>query len=35
MKKEMQGNAQSGAVYCLGLIGAVVYNIMHATNDLS
>jgi len=31
MKKEMQGNAQSGAVYGLGFIGAVVYFIMHAT----
>ncbi|MDD4921744.1 MAG: hypothetical protein PHS30_04595 [Bacteroidales bacterium] len=31
MKKEMQGNASSGAVYGLGFIGAAVYFIMHAT----
>jgi hypothetical protein len=31
MKKEIQGNASSGAVYGLGLIGAAVYFIMHAT----
>jgi hypothetical protein len=31
MKKEMQGNASSGAVYGLGMIGAAVYYIMHAT----
>lgn len=30
MRKEMQGNASSGAVYGLGLIGAAVYFIMHA-----
>jgi hypothetical protein len=30
MKKEIQGNAPSGAVYGLGLIGAAVYFIMHA-----
>jgi hypothetical protein len=30
MKKEMQGNASSGAVYGLGFIGAAVYFIMHA-----
>lgn len=31
MKKEMQGTAPSGAVYGLGLIGAAVYYIVHAT----
>jgi len=31
MKKEMQGNASSSAVYGLGMIGAAVYYIMHAT----
>jgi len=31
MKKEMQGNASSGAVYGLGFIGAAVYFIMQAT----
>ena len=31
MKKEMQSNGPSGAVYGLGLIGAAVYFIMHAT----
>ena len=30
MKKEMKGNASSGAVYGLGLIGAAVYFIGHA-----
>lgn len=30
MRKEMQGNASSGAVYGLGMIGAAVYFIMHA-----
>jgi len=32
MKKEMQGNASSGAVYGMGFIGAAVYYIMHATS---
>jgi hypothetical protein len=31
MKKEIQGNASSGAVYGLGFIGAVVYYMVHAT----
>jgi hypothetical protein len=31
MKGDIQGNAQSGAVYGLGLIGAAVYFISHAT----
>jgi hypothetical protein len=31
MKKEFQGNATSGAVYGLGLIGAAIYFIGHAT----
>jgi hypothetical protein len=31
MKKEMQGNAPSSAVYGLGFIGAAVYFIAHAT----
>ncbi len=30
MKNEMKGNASSGAVYGLGLIGAAVYFIGHA-----
>jgi len=30
MGKDMQGNASSGAVYGLGMIGAAVYFIMHA-----
>lgn len=32
MKKEIQGNASSGAVYGLGFIGAAVYFISHATS---
>lgn len=32
MKKEIKGNAQSGAVYGLGFIGAAVYFISHATS---
>lgn len=32
MKKEIQSSAQSSAVYGLGLIGAVVYYISHATS---
>jgi len=32
MKKEIKGNAQSGAVYGLGFIGASVYFISHATS---
>lgn len=32
MKKEFQGNASSGAVYGLGLIGAAIYFISHATS---
>ncbi len=31
MKKEIQGNAQSGAMYGLGFIGAAIYFISHAT----
>lgn len=31
MKKEMQNNASQGAVYGLGLIGAAIYFIGHAT----
>ena len=31
MKQNMQGNAQSGAVYGLGLIGAAIYFISQAT----
>jgi hypothetical protein len=31
MKKEIQGNAPAGAVYGLGLIGAAIYFISHAT----
>ncbi|MCX6234229.1 MAG: hypothetical protein NT175_05815 [Bacteroidetes bacterium] len=31
MKKEFQGSAPSGAVYGLGLIGAAIYFISHAT----
>lgn len=31
MSKEIQHHAGSGAVYGLGLIGAAVYFIMHAT----
>ncbi len=31
MKKEIQGNAQSGAMYGLGVIGAAIYFISHAT----
>jgi hypothetical protein len=31
MKHEMQKNAPSGAVYGLGLIGAAIYFISHAT----
>jgi len=32
MKKEIKGNAPSGAVYGLGLIGAAVYFISHAAS---
>lgn len=32
MKKEVKGNAPSGAVYGLGLIGAAVYFISHAAS---
>jgi hypothetical protein len=32
MKKEIKGNAPSGAVYGLGFIGAAVYFISHATS---
>jgi len=32
MKKEMKGNAPSGAVYGLGFIGAAIYFISHATS---
>jgi hypothetical protein len=31
MKQQMQGNAASSAVYGLGLIGAAIYFISHAT----
>jgi hypothetical protein len=31
MKKEIQGNAPSGAIYGLGLIGAAVFYISQAT----
>jgi hypothetical protein len=31
MKKEYSGNASGGAIYGLGLIGAAVYFISHAT----
>lgn len=31
MRKEMQNNASQGAVYGLGLIGAAIYFIGHAT----
>ncbi len=31
MKNEMSANASSGAVYGLGLIGAAIYFISHAT----
>jgi hypothetical protein len=31
MKREMQQGASSGAVYGLGLIGAAIYFISHAT----
>ena len=31
MKKEVQNNAQAGAVYGLGLIGAAIYYISTAT----
>ena len=31
MAKEFQGNAQSGAMYGLGFIGAAIYFIVHAT----
>ncbi|MFA6404065.1 MAG: hypothetical protein WCX31_20930 [Salinivirgaceae bacterium] len=31
MKKEIQGNAPSGAIYGLGLIGAAVFFISQAT----
>jgi len=32
MKKEIHGNAPAGAVYGLGLIGAAIYFISHATS---
>jgi len=32
MKKEIQGNASSGAIYGLGLIGAAVFFISQATS---
>jgi len=32
MKNQIQANPQSGAVYGLGLIGAAVYFISHATS---
>ena len=32
MKRQMQGNASSNAVYGLGLIGAAIYFISHATS---
>lgn len=31
MKDQMKGNAPSGAVYGLGMIGAAIYFISHAT----
>lgn len=31
MRKEMQNNASQGAVYGLGMIGAAIYFIGHAT----
>ncbi len=31
MKKDVQNNAPAGAVYGLGLIGAAIYFIAHAT----
>jgi hypothetical protein len=31
MKKEMHCNSTSGAIYGLGMIGAAVYYIMHAS----
>jgi len=31
MSKEIQNNAQSGALYGLGFVGSVVYFISHAT----
>ncbi|MBU0712691.1 hypothetical protein KJ762_07420 [bacterium] len=31
MKNDIQSNAQSNAIYGLGLIGALVYYISHAT----
>ena len=31
MKKEIQGSAPAGAAYGLGLIGAAIYFISHAT----
>jgi hypothetical protein len=31
MKREIQNNAQSGAVYGLGFIGAAIYFISHST----
>ncbi|MBU0528737.1 hypothetical protein KKF86_03150 [bacterium] len=32
MKQEIHGNAPAGAVYGLGLIGAAIYFISHATS---
>ncbi|NOU16257.1 MAG: hypothetical protein HOO91_01685 [Bacteroidales bacterium] len=32
MKKEIQNNGPSGAIYALGLIGAAVFFISHATS---
>jgi hypothetical protein len=32
MKQEIQGNAPSGAIYGLGLVGAAVYFISYATS---
>lgn len=32
MKDTMRHNGASGAVYCLGLVGAAVYYIGHATS---
>lgn len=30
MEKKMHGGAPSGAVYCMGMIGAAIYYISHA-----
>lgn len=32
MKQNIQGNASAGAVYGMGLIGAAIYFISHATS---